>query len=844
MPMIPQRPDIAAYKAAIRAAAVKYIDASLVLIPLRLWDKRPLTKWAQRGGQIHTMADFDRCEAKYPQGFGLGLNCGESGVLAIDFDIRYKASHQKDGITKEQFNRWLINNESLRMRLLTDPVARHAPVHAATEDDKAVSSGVNKTPVKVGGRHHLFSNLDQSLSNTTGTPPQIDTRGVGGFLVLPPTVIQRSKEEGGTWHEYTVISNPNYAVLPDAPQWLIDITHTKEAAKPSPDATPRQSQAKALNLASIATTTTPHVAGVFNPQIAYDKALTDSGPGTRNKTGLWLAQQLRWGGLAKTDVDVWMSQYQIAVTTAGDEYTEEEVTATVNWVFEKGSMREPAQFQGQRRTITATTANNAVITDDYETPLPATLSPDYPSSIFGQYALTDSGNADRFISATNGNVKWNESNKKWYIWSGMKWTAWALNRITSYARLVAEYITEESDSVTSTCDATTTAGANQIKAWRQHAKTSQGKRSIDAMVALSMGNLYSEAADYDTRLDYLPCTNGVIDLRDGTLLQHSRDMRYTKVSVIEYDATAECPAWLRFVATITGGDKDLMQYIQMQVGYSLTGRTDQQALFFMYGNGANGKTTFMNVVAKLSGEYHTKINMNDITDTDNKGGPSPHLVALQGMRLTSGSEFPAGKRINESMIKDLTGGDEITARPLYSDPFTFRPINKFWLQGNYKPRITGTDNGIWRRLILLPFEHTIPEAERVPSSVIEATFDSELSGILAWAVQGAIAWYAHPQRASLPKPEAVSSAIKEYRQEEDTLARFVAEQCDVNSQVSCMAKEMITTYHAWLEEQGEQMKSWTQTRLTRELKRLGIVQSNDRRKFLGIKPRPQGNVSE
>jgi putative DNA primase/helicase len=264
----------------------------------------------------------------------------------------------------------------------------------------------------------------------------------------------------------------------------------------------------------------------------------------------------------------------------------------------------------------------------------------------------------------------------------------------------------------------------------------------------------------------------------------------------------------------------------------------------MYGNGANGKSTFMNTVAKLAGEYHTKINMEGIIDTDNNGGASPHLVALHGMRLTSGSEFPAGKRINESMIKDLTGGDEITARPLYSEPFTFRPINKFWLLGNYKPRITGTDNGIWRRLVLLPFEHTIPEADRVPSSVIEATFDKELAGILAWAVQGAIAWYAHPQRASLPKPDAVSSAIKEYRQEEDTLARFVAEQCDVNSQVSCTAKEMISTYHGWLEEQGEQTKSWTQTRLTRDLKRMDFVQSNDRRKFLGIKPRPQGNVAE
>jgi len=839
MPRIPQPPNIGNYRDSIRTYAITYIEAGLVLIPLKLWDKKPLTKWTQRDGQIHTMADFDRLEAKYMH-FGLGLNCGESGVLAIDFDIRYKPSHEEAGITREQFNRWLIDNETLRMRLMTDDSARHAPVHSATEDDTAVSSGVNKTPVKVGGRHHFFSN-PQGLGNTSGTPPQIDTRGVGGYIVLPPTVIQRSEAEGSTWHKYTVMSKPNYAVMPDAPQWLVDITHPKKATPPTPNTTPRQSQAQTLGLANI--TTTPHsTATSFDAQIAYDRAVIDSGTKGRNNAGLWLACQLRDGGLDYNNALQIMQRYQEHVTSPSDPYTIEEAVATCDSTY-KRPKREPARYQGERRTI-GHLGNNAVIMGGYDTPLPVTLEPKYAPSIFGQYALTDSGNADRFISAANGNMKYNESNKKWYIWSGTKWTAWALNRITAYARRVAEYITVESDSVTSTCDATTTAGTNQIKAWARHATTSQSKRSIDAMVSLSMGHIHSEASDYDTHLDYLPCVNGVIDLTDGTLLQHSREMRYTKVSAIEYDDTAKCPEWLRFVATITGNDKDLMQYLQMQVGYSLTGRTDQQALFFMYGNGANGKSTFMNVVAKLAGEYHTKISMDGIIDTDNKGGATPHLVALHGMRLTSGSEFPAGKRINESMIKDLTGGDEITARALYSEPFTFRPINKFWLMGNYKPRITGTDNGIWRRLVLLPFEHTIPEAERVPSSVIEATFDKELAGILAWAVQGAIAWYAHPQRASLPKPNAVSSAITEYRQEEDTLARYIAEQCDVDANLTCFAKEMITTYHTWLEEQGERTASWNQTRLSRELKRMGIIQDGGRRKYLGIKPRPQGNVAE
>ena len=843
MPRITQPPPLGEYREMIRTAALAYIEAGLVLIPLKLWDKSPKGINGANGkwGVIRTVSELDNFLA-LNKGFGLGLNCGESGVIAIDFDIRYKDSHKKAGITEAQFNRWLINNEQLRMKLRSDHLAQHAPVHSATEDDRKVQ-GDTATPVKVAGRHLFFSN-PQGLPSTNGEPPQIDTRGVGGYIVLPPTVIQRSAAEDGTWHQYTVtVGPPNYAVLPDYPQWLADITHPKKATK-SPDATPRQQQSEALGLAKM-TDVTPHssVLSGFDANIAYDKAVSKAGPGNRNKAGLWLACQLRDGDIDKAAALLIMERYQEAVTTDSDEYTKEEMISTWNWAYDKGTKREPAQYQGERRTI-GQLGNNAVIIDGHETPQHATLIPRYEPTIFGKLPLTDSGNADRFINATRGNVSHNESNGNWMVWSGTQWEVTKPNRITAYGRRVAEYIQVEADSVTSSCDAETKEGAGLIKAWQRHATASQNKRGIDAMVSLAMGDIASKATDYDTNLDYLPCTNGVIDLIKGTLLQHSREMRYTKITHIEYDATATCPKWLRFLDTVTGGDRDLCEYLQMQVGYSLTGRTDQQALFFVYGNGANGKSTFNNTIAKLAGEYHTKINIEGIIDTDNKGGPSPHLVALQGMRYTSGSEFPAGKRINESMIKDLTGGDEISARGLYSDPFTFRPINKFWLMGNYKPRITGTDNGIWRRLILIPFEHTIPEAERMPVTEIEAMFDSELAGILTWAVRGAIAWYAHPQRASLPKPEAVTNAINEYRQEEDTLARFIAEQCDVVTMLACQVSTMFTVYQAWLEEQGERANAWNTTRLTRELKRMGIVQDPGRRKYLGIALRPQGNVTD
>ena len=839
MTRIPQRPPVGAYRESIRKAGLVYLKSGMVLIALRPWDKRPLANgWSKdRNAQIHTVEDLDAVMANN-EVIGLGLHCEASKVLAVDFDIRYK----DEAIPRDQFDRWLVANESMRSRLLSDPATNKAVVHSTTEDDYKIE--VDGFGYTVGGRHHLFSN-PAGLRNTSATPPLIDTRGDGGYIVLPPTAIKRPEKEGGTWHRYNVITYPqNYAALPEYPQWLADITHPKKTtkAKNLADATPRQQQAEALGLAKMTDVTPNSSVALNDPEIAYNKAVSNGRIGNRNDTGFWLACQLRDGGLASPDALKIMERYQKAVTTDSDQYTAEEAIASLNEAYSTAK-REPARYQGQRRTI-GHLGNNAVIIDGNVTPRPATLDPSYDAKLFNTLPLTDSGNADRFIASTRGNVAYNESMKKWMVWTGQQWEATDGNRIASFGRRVAEYIQVEADSVTSSCDVDTKDGQGLIKVWQRHATASQSKQRIDAMIDLSRGDIGTMATDYDTHLDYLPCGNGVIDLRDGTLLQHSRELRYTKITHIEYDATATCPQWLRFLDTITGGDNDLTRYLQIQVGYSLTGQTDQQALIFLYGNGANGKSTFMNTVAKLAGQYHTKINMDGIIDTENKGGASPHLVALHGMRLTSGSEFPAGKRINESMIKDLTGGDEITARGLYADPFTFRPINKFWLMGNHKPRITGTDNGIWRRLILIPFEHTIPEADRMPSSVIEAMFDKEMAGILTWAVQGAIAWYEHKQRASLPKPEAVANAITEYRQEEDMLARFTSEECDVYTGLDCTTKEMLEAFHTWLEDQGERVNAWSQTRLTRELKRIGIIQSTDRRKYLGIRPRPQGNVTD
>lgn len=485
--------------------------------------------------------------------------------------------------------------------------------------------------------------------------------------------------------------------------------------------------------------------------------------------------------------------------------------------------------EGETPSTAQQGGGDAIILDipEYD-PMGATLRPVY----IGQgYALTDIGNSKRMVEASQGNLLYNGDASKWLAWNKMQWATMADPLVMRYAKAVAEYISVEATAMLS--------DEKAYKSLVSHATKSQSLARINAMMELAKAELYTDMGAFDNNPDHLPCINGVIDLRSGALLPHDRAMHNTKITSIEYDPVATAPNWRKFIDTITGGNESVATYLQMQVGYSLTGHIDQQCLFFLYGHGANGKSTFMNTIAKLAGEYHRKVDMDAILESDRSGGgANPFLVALVGMRMTTGSEFPAGRRINEALVKDLTGGDEITARGLYSNPFSFRPINKYWLMGNHKPRITGTDGGIWRRMVLIPFGHTIPESERKPQSVIEAIFNDELSGILNWAIQGAIAWYQHPQRASLPKPDVISDAITEYRTEEDTVQRFILESCDIDTNLSCTAKDMLEAFHRWLEAQGEKTTIWTQTRLTRELKRMDIAQGGAQKsKYLGIRPR-------
>lgn len=291
----------------------------------------------------------------------------------------------------------------------------------------------------------------------------------------------------------------------------------------------------------------------------------------------------------------------------------------------------------------------------------------------------------------------------------------------------------------------------------------------------------------------LPAANGTLDLRTAELRPHCREDRITRLVPIDVDPEARCPTWEAFVARVLP-DEEVRSFVQRLAGYSLTGSTAEQILIFLYGQGRNGKSVFMETLADILGGYHTATRIQTLSST---GGAIPNdVAALAGARMVTVSETPEGSRLNESLVKDLTGGDTITARFLRREFFQFRPQFKLWVRGNHKPQIRGTDDGIWRRVMLIPFAVQIPEHE-VDARLAEK-LNQELPGILQWALRGCLDW----QSVGLCAPTSVEAAVNAYRREMDLLGEFIRDCCCVSEGLSASASSIGLAYGTWCKQNG------------------------------------------
>jgi putative DNA primase/helicase len=302
--------------------------------------------------------------------------------------------------------------------------------------------------------------------------------------------------------------------------------------------------------------------------------------------------------------------------------------------------------------------------------------------------------------------------------------------------------------------------------------------------------LITEADKLDRDVMLLNTLNGTVDLRTGMLQPHEPSNLITRMVSIEYDVSVQCPVFMKFLNWAMCGDTELVSYLQRFFGYCLTGMTSEQILNFWYGTGGNGKTTLMNVIVRLLGDYATTADTGLIMKRNNSsdGNRLAMLASLRGSRLVTLSEVNEGEKLDEAAIKSFTGGDTITCRYLYGGFFSYTPQAKLIGFGNYKPNIGGTDYGIWRRIHLILFKAVITEEEK--DILLSEKLRGELSGILAWAVKGCIEW----QQIGLNPPSAIINATQEYRQTEDIFSNWLNEGCTVSPNQSESAAALLQSF--------------------------------------------------
>jgi putative DNA primase/helicase len=240
-------------------------------------------------------------------------------------------------------------------------------------------------------------------------------------------------------------------------------------------------------------------------------------------------------------------------------------------------------------------------------------------------------------------------------------------------------------------------------------------------------------------------------------------------------------------------------FVQRAAGYSLTGDTGEEKLFFAYGPPATGKSTLLRAIAAAIGDYAATADFEAFLINKNTGGPRNDIARLAGRRFVTSVEVDDGRRLAEGLVNQLTGGDTVTARFLYSESFEFIPQFKLWLAANNRPRVTGTDGAIWRRILQIPFMETIPEGERDPRLKQKLSEKKNLQAILAWLIEGCLEW----QRHGLKPPKIVKETTEEYKQEMDPLTGFISDCCIIAGHAQVKNPELWKAYTTWCRENGE-----------------------------------------
>lgn len=771
--------------------ALAYAARGWAIFPLKPHDKTPITK----NGVLDATTDeatIRKWWAKTPAA-NIGLACGASAIVVIDLDgdqaIEWWAQFELD--------------HKLRYTTLT-----------------SVTPGKIKNGKHAGkGRHILLKAPSGiTLSNSEGTIAKgIDTRAGNGYIVLPPSY--HPDHPRGPRYEWEN-EGTKIAAMPQAViDLLIHRVEPAGASQPLPTSAPRQSpngngqhattHADQSNRAALAA----YAARAFDDEIATLRAATEGQRNSQlNRSAFNLGTLIGAKLLDQFDVERALMSTARAIGLA-----ERESQKTIASGLSDGiaNPRDLSKIE-DRRNGHGAAADDLIDFSD---------TPDQPERTPAARMFTDKGNGERMADQHAGRLRYTQA-RGWVYYDGTRWQDDDIGAAMRLAKQTAMSIFDEAkqeqakiqhaiDAIKAAAEVDdpkaydkavadkekAEARADQALAW---ALKTQSRPRLEAMIALAQSErgIVTRHTVFDLDPFLFNTQNGTLDLRTGTLRAHAPNDLITKLAGTRYDPAATCPQWIAFLDRIMDHDQEMIGFLQRAIGLALTGDTRLHYLYFLYGTGANGKSTLIETVIALLGDYARKIQTATLLQkTFGDSGTGYDLATLPGTRMAIGAELPSGRRLDEERIKDMVGGDTITARLLYKAPFNFKPSFKLWIYGNHRPSIYGTDDGIWRRVLEIPFNVTIPEQERDP--LLPQRLLTELPGILAWAVRGCLDWQAH----GLNVPDKVKAATAKYRADMDIVSAFFDECCLINKddplKVFVSSSDLYAAFTAWAERNGE-----------------------------------------
>lgn len=653
-----------------------------------------------------------------------------------------------------------------------------------------------------GGAHYYFAHPGGAIE--TWHPGEgLDLQADGGHLVKAPP----SGHKSGTPYSWAPGRGPDDVPLAPLPAWLV---------KPKPEPRPRPTYTAPAMIAP--DRLARYGAAVLNGE-ADDLARTL--PGNRNKRlndaglkcGHYIPHILERGRVE--------AELFAACETNGNRLVDDKGVIAVRDTIKSGieaGMREPRYpvdyGRDNGRPLRLVDRNGMVARNEA------------PMLTAEAFHLSDIGNAERLVRRHGRDLRYCRAWRKWLAWDGTRWTRDGNSEAERRAKETMRSVPAEAEQLE---DGERRKAIN----WGLRSETDQRIRAMLNRAAVEPG-IEVEPAQLDANPWLLGVLNGTVDLRTGKRLPHDRADLMTKLAPVEYDPAAKHAVWDAFLERMVP-NSNVRNFLQRAAGYSLTGDTGEEVLFFVYGPTSAGKSTYTEALKKALGDYGTTADFSAfLRKRNDDGGPRNEIAALAGARMVLSLEMDEGRSLAEALVKNLTGGDTVKARFLYQEGFEFRPAFKLWLVANHKPKANAEDDAIWRRILLVPFEVSLPAAERNRAVKLALTSDPQAqAAILAWAVAGCLKW----QKEGLNPPAEVVQATEAYRLECDHAGPFIDDCFLLDPHGRVAAGEVRRCYEAWCKSNGE--KPVAQKSLAAALERHGLRSGRERggRFWEGISPR-------